>query len=179
MTDDPFWLRSLPTNDEILTTNLSFHSRSDIEAKIHSKSSRSSKFHMCIALSAVQWSHPSKASLYHLQSIRIENKLDFQKGGVHCYLIDQEEDRTFSSMNQLMIGVPFLQIWFSSEPIYFQRKGYKLSSILHGPFNQLNLTKIIKLLRKSAVIAQKTATQIKPLNVSFMDEESRVKIRNN
>mmetsp|Transcript_39 Transcript_39/g.62 ORF Transcript_39/g.62 Transcript_39/m.62 type:complete len:163 (-) Transcript_39:56-544(-) len=162
MTD--LFLRSAP-QDEVFATNIAVAKRDHVEFMISAKQERGIVF--CI--SAVKWSYPGRASMYHLVQLEQEGKLKSMK--VKPFIVDQEKDRAFCKQNKVMVGVPMLQAWFDSQPIYFARNAWKTSQIVCGPLNADQYIKLIKLMTRAISQAQKTQSTLKAIDVNFLDEK--------
>eukprot|EP00483_Globobulimina_turgida_P004650 UN04659 len=155
----------VPPKDEVFDTNIPVSKREHVDFILSAKQ----ELGIVITVSGVKWSYPGRSSMYHLYILEKEGKL--KSMNVSPFLIDQEKDRIFCKQNGIMVGVPTLQSWFQSEPIYFTRNGWKTSNIVCGPFNYDEYLKIIKLINRAINNAQKTQSQLKEIDVDFLDDK--------
>ncbi len=161
---DQLCLKS-PPKDDVLTAQIQCSQREHVEFIVSAKQERG----IVIAVSAVKWSYPARASLWHLQGLERKSKL-MQSMNVKPFLIDQELDRTFCKQHGIMVGVPVLQAWYQSDPLFFSRTGRKTKQIVHGPFNFEQYQKLIKHINRAINIATKTQSPLQPIDVDFLDE---------
>ena len=156
-----------PPKDDVLDANITLSTRDHIDFVIDKKQERG----IVLAVSAIKWSYPGRASLYHLNNLEKELKDgNMSKYDAKTFCIDQEKDRPFCKQHGIMVGVPTLECWFQSEPIYFQRNGWKTSAVVCGPFNYDQYAKIIKLITRAIANAQKTQTALSQIDVDFLDD---------
>ena len=161
---DALCLKS-PPKDDVLNAKISCSKRDQVDFLVSAKQERG----IVLAVSAVKWSYPARASLFHLQNLEKESKKQKQQTSVRCFLIDQEKDRLFCKQHSVMVGIPTLQAWHESEPIYFARNGLSTSQIVHGPFNHDQYLRIIKLINRAIKGAEKSQQPLQEIDVDFLD----------
>lgn len=161
---EPLCLRA-PPKDEVLDANIPVSKRDHVDFIVSAKQERG----IVITVSACKWSYPGKSSIYHLYLLEKEGKL--KSLNVKPFIIDQEKDRLFCKNNNIMVGVPCLQAWYQSEPIYFNRTGWKSSNLCCGPFNYDQYLKLIKLIQRAIQHAQKTQSELREIDVDFLDDK--------
>ena len=154
-----------PPKDDVLNAKIPCAKRDHVDFIVTAKQERG----IVIAVSAVKWSYPARASLWHLQSLGKKNKL-LQSMNVKPFLIDQDADRSFCKLHGIMVGVPVLQAWFQSDTLFFSRTGWKTQEIVHGPFNYEQYLKLIKQINRAINLSTKTQSPLQPIDVDFLDE---------